>query len=50
MTPMDQERALMLKTLGKIRDFYYGVNEGIKTPSSEAKTEDTAVKEQEDYV
>ena len=28
VTPMDQERVQMLETLGKIKDYYYGYNEG----------------------
>ena len=32
----------MLQTLGKIRDFYYGVNEGVKLVGEEFEKEDIA--------
>ena len=38
----------MLITCDKIRDFYYGVNEGITTPRSDAKTEDTVNQDESD--
>jgi len=51
MTKMDNERVNMLKTLGKIQDFYFGINEGVAA-GSDANTDDTVrgEDEREDYV
>ena len=41
-TPMDRERIQMLETLGKIRDFYYGVNEGVANLADDNMKEEKA--------